>query len=199
MMKRIQTLGLIALLLLSILIVSTSQAQADPAAQRVSPDAPSETAQFAPLIGDWVIQDYQRDANGDWQPGAGADWRFYWILDGHAIQDDWIAPGRASEAPESGRQYGTNIRIYNPKQDRWEMAWASSKGQKVDTFTATRTDQGILMEGVFAGNPSRILFHDLRENRFSWNLRVADAEGQWQEVYRIEGTRRGTTDQENAQ
>ncbi len=38
------------------------------------------------------------------------------------------------------------------------MAWASVKGQKVDTFTAVEQDRQIIMSGLFNGQNSRITF-----------------------------------------
>lgn len=91
--------------------------------------------------------------------------------------------------PKGGRQFGTNIRIFNPAEQRWEMAWASSKGQKVDTFTATENDGQIIMTGQFNGNTSRITFFDFKADSFDWKLEYQPADKTWLEVYRIKGVR----------
>jgi len=141
------------------------------------------------LLGHWQIEDSSPDVEGIWQPGPGASWHFYPILNGHAVQDDWISPPLNQPAPASGRQYGTNIRIYNPKKSQWEMAWASSKGQQVDTFVATETGATIIMTGLFNGQNSRITFFAITENTFSWKLEIKQPSGHWSEVYRIKASR----------
>lgn len=141
------------------------------------------------LLGHWDIKDQSKDAQGQWQDGQGAQWHFYPILNGHAVQDDWIAPPLDVAEPENGRQYGTNIRIFNPQENRWEMAWASVKGQKVDTFTAVEKDETIIMSGQFNGNTSRITFYDIKANSFAWKLEFQQADFTWVEVYRIQGKR----------
>lgn len=143
------------------------------------------------LLGHWQIKDSTLNPQGEWQVGQGASWHFYTILNGHAIQDDWIAPPLSQAEPAGGRQYGTNIRIYNPKENRWEMAWASVKGQKVDTFIAVEHEGKIIMTGDFNGQPSRITFYDIKANSFAWKLEFqqADDTSSWTEVYRITGTR----------
>lgn len=42
------------------------------------------------LLGHWAITDSTLDKQGQWQKGLGASWHFYPILNGHAVQDDWI-------------------------------------------------------------------------------------------------------------
>ena len=150
--------------------------------------APAETAQFGQLVGNWRIRDYGLDAEGNWQEGNGADWNFYWILDGTAIQDDWIAPSLDTEAPPQGRQYGTNIRIYNPAEKRWEMAWMANTGAKVDTFTAVMEDGALVMRGDYTGKPTRIQFFDITAQRFSWKMEQ-QTDSEWKTVYRIEAIR----------
>jgi len=141
------------------------------------------------LLGEWEITDSSLNQQGQWQAGNGASWHFYPILNGQAVQDDWIAPALDQPEPEAGRQYGTNIRIFNPKETRWEMAWASVKGQKVDTFTAIETDDAIIMSGLFNGNTSRITFFDIQANSFAWKLELQQPDKTWLEVYRIKGKR----------
>lgn len=143
------------------------------------------------LLGHWVISDSTRDASGVWQDGVGASWHFYPILNGHAVQDDWISPALSVPSSSGSRQYGTNIRIYNPKKQRWEMAWASVKGQQVDTFVATETDSAIIMTGQFNGQQSKITFYDIKVNSFLWKLEFQQAQtDSWSEVYRIEAIRK---------
>ncbi|MCJ8268158.1 MAG: hypothetical protein MJK04_02035 [Psychrosphaera sp.] len=158
--------------------------------QKQSEKAPAQTSQLAGLIGNWKIDDYFLNKEGKWVFAGGAQWKFYWILGGTAIQDDWIAPAPDKPAPKAGRQYGTNIRIFNPKLKRWEMAWASNTGGKIDTFNAVAQGESVVMSGFFNGADSRITFYDIKKDRFSWKLeqQIKDS-GKFKEIYRIKGSR----------
>lgn len=144
---------------------------------------------FAQLVGKWKIADQSLTKDGKWQAGNGADWNFYSILNGAAIQDDWISPSLSQPEPETGRQFGTNVRIYNAKKKQWEMAWASNTGQKIDTFTAVEKNGSIIMQGVFGGANTKITFYDIKTKRFSWKMERQTDKDTWLEIYRIEGTR----------
>lgn len=149
-----------------------------------------ESSDMKKLLGHWKIKDSSKDAQGQWQEGQGASWHFYPILNGHAVQDDWISPGLDEVEPETGRQYGTNIRIFNPKENRWEMAWASISGKKVDTFRAQEVDNKIIMTGLYNGRSSKITFFNIQAKSFDWKLEYQQAENNvWLEVYRISATR----------
>ena len=154
-MKRISSLNnqrnIWVLALLCCLCLSRAGATDSINVQQQSASAPPATSQFGRLVGKWKIRDFAPGADGSWNELGGADWNFYWILGGAAIQDDWISPGMDSPAPVAGRQFGTNIRIYNPKLERWEMAWASNTGAKVDTFLATHEDGSLVMKGLYNG------------------------------------------------
>ncbi|NQZ06592.1 MAG: hypothetical protein HRT35_05455 [Algicola sp.] len=158
--------------------------------QQLSAKAPAQTSQLTGLIGNWKIDDHFLDKDGKWQPAGGAQWKFYWILGGTAIQDDWISPALDKPAPKAGRQFGTNIRIYNPKLKRWEMAWASNTGGKIDTFNAVAEGESVVMSGFFNGADSRITFYDIKPQSFAWKLEQQDKEsGKFKEIYRIKGER----------
>ena len=167
------------LLVLGILLLpNVSQANEDPA-----PDA------FNKLIGEWAIEDSMLNKEGKWVSGPGADWSFYKILNGAAIQDDWISPSMDSPEPKQGRQYGTNVRIYNPQEKRWEMLWASNTGKKLEGFVATADGSKIVMRGDYNGADTRITFYAIEEQSFAWKMeRIIDE--QWKEIYRIKGVRK---------
>ena len=158
--------------------------------QQQSPHASAQTSQFGQLVGDWKIKDYSLNPQGKWLEGNGANWNFYWILGGTAIQDDWISPSLDKPEPDKGRQYGTNIRIYNPKQGQWDMAWASNSGAKIDTFSAREKNRQLIMRGLFNGRDSKITFFDITATHFSWKLEQKNvSSGEWSKVYRIEASR----------
>lgn len=159
----------------------------------LNPNAPPETAQFGQLVGIWDITDETIQSDGSWQAGEGAEWIWYYILDGHAIQDDWIAPPRYGPTRDDTlRQHGTNLRIYDPVAQRWDLAWISNTDKKLSTFTATaQGDSALVMRGIHAsGNDARVTFFDITDTRFEWKLEFAQEDGSWREVYRIHAMRR---------
>jgi hypothetical protein len=158
----------------------------------INPLAPPETKQYAPLLGNWKITDFSLDREGKWQAGSGADWNWYTILNGHAIQDDWIQPSLDQEIEAGKRQYGTNIRIYNSKNNKWNQIWTSIGNRKFDQFTANEKSGAIVMRGFYAGNESRITFFNMQANSFDWKMEFQSKEDKsiWKEVYRIQGKRK---------
>ena len=161
--------------------------------EKFNSSAPEQTKQFVSMLGEWKISDSSLGKDGKWTAGYGADWNWYTILDGNAIQDDWIQPSLNIKLKDkSKRQFGTNIRIYNPKKNQWEMAWASNGGKKVDTFTAVGIDGKVVMSGFYAGNNTRITFYDMKKNTFEWKMEIQSKEDKtvWKEIYRIHGDRK---------
>ncbi|MCW8876538.1 MAG: hypothetical protein OQJ89_01680 [Kangiellaceae bacterium] len=160
-------------------------------------DKSNPLGSFKSLIGEWSIKDFSLSKEGKWQPAGGADWNFYPILNGAAIQDDWISPAMDKPAPKSGRQLGTNIRIFNQKTNEWQMAWIANTGQKVETFKAIELDGKIVMLGKYQGNDTRITFFDITESTFSWTMEVSSKSGSdekvqpsWKVVYKIEASKK---------
>jgi hypothetical protein len=157
----------------------------------LTPSAPPETAQFGQLVGIWDITDETLQQDGTWQTGEGAEWIWYYTLDGYAIQDDWIAPPRSVPTSETPRQYGTNLRIYNPAAQQWDLTWISNTDRKLSTFTATEEGSTLVMRGTHAsGNDARITFFDMTNTTFEWKLAFGQDDGSWLEVYRIHAVRR---------
>ncbi len=156
-----------------------------------NPKAPPETAQFGRLVGSWDIADETLGTDGEWTQGQGAEWHWYYALDGWAIQDDWIAPALSVEVPDSAqRQFGTNLRIYNPKEARWELAWTNNLGPTIAEFTAHAVDSSLVMESKGSGPVSRITFFAMTDSTFEWKMERQLSDTNWTEVYRIHGRRR---------
>ncbi len=169
---------------------NSSSSQWEPRVSSLHLDAPPETYHFGQFVGSWSIQDETLQADGSWLEGEEAEWIWYYILDGFAIQDDWIAPARHLPAGENGRQYGTNLRIYNPQTDAWELAWLSNTGKTVDVYDATGTAEEVIMTRTLPnGRGQRITFFDITPSSFEWKMEVEQPDTTWQEVYRIHATR----------
>lgn len=161
-----------------------------------NPEAPPETADgFGRLVGVWDVAMSTRGEDGSWPetPNVRAEWRFEYALDGWAIQDHWTSPP-PEEPVEGVRQRGTNIRIYDPEAEHWDVGWISNTQQKLSTLEAVVEDGRIVMTGAHAsGRPSRVTFHDITDDSFDWRLElqgVGEDPEAWTELARIRAERR---------
>jgi len=170
-----------------LLASSTAFAQASQR-QMMHPDAPPETALLSQLFGDWDAYSVSRNQDGTWSSDTThAEWRWYAILDGHAIQDDWIKFETAEDSAPVPKVTGTNIRIYNPKTAQWNMAWIDSNNRNLATFTAENVDNTVVMSGKNAtGRDVRIIFYDISADEFHWRQEWTFDDGEnWLVVAKI--------------
>lgn len=160
----------------------------------VADGAPAELSHWAKLIGEWSTAEEGLAPDGsEWQSSNGADWNFYWSFDGWGIRDDYTSPPMSEAVDdESKRQRGTNLRIFNTTTEQWVMTWLTPLSTQPQNFTATSTDEQIVMLSDTA-NPQgffgRITFFDMKDTSFEWKLEWSKDKEQWMEVYRIHGSR----------
>ena len=197
-------LAVLLLLPLALLLAPAANAapQGEPASAAAfdpgtrNADAPDEVMLFGRLAGAWDVEQWiiQNDGSFPEEP-VSALWTFEWIHDGRAIRDEWISPAPDDPPGEDGRQLGTGLRVYDPSEDRWEMAWISTTQPFVSTFEARPEGEGgIVMTGEHpTGHASRTTFHDVKEDSFRWKLELqglGDDPDAWIEVARIEAKRK---------
>lgn len=134
---------------------------------KLNPEAPPETAQFAFIVGEWdcVTRFMKPDGNG-YSEGR-AKWTGYFILDGWAIQDDWL-----SFLPNGAKGLGTNIRSFNPQTGHWDNRWLSSGNLQWKYFSAEKVGDTMVMtgEGEDARGPfvDRNIFYDIGADQWKW-------------------------------
>ncbi len=124
---------------------------------------------FKELIGTWECKAISRSNDGSWKKDTvTATWIWTSILNDEAIQDVFyagVSPGNIKSSTFSG----INIRIYNPKEEKWNMAWFDTNNRKIATFTAVGKKDTILMEGINAsGRPVKNIFSDITSSNFTW-------------------------------
>lgn len=157
-------------------------------ANQIHPDAPRETLTLARLFGIWDAFQVKRNRDGGWSADTThAEWHWYPILDGHAVQDDWISLGPDTGSTESRQVVGTNIRIYNAEEKQWHMAWIDKTNRRLAIFTATHDGDMIVMNGNNAnGRKVRNTFFDISGLSFRWKQEWTFDQGEtWVEVARI--------------
>lgn len=157
--------------------------------------APTELAHWGKLVGQWsTTEEGLRPDGSGWDPSLGADWNFFWAFDGWGIQDEYFSPPLSDVLEdESTRQRGINLRIYNPAEKKWILTWLTIASTKPATFTATSSDEEIVMLADVVnpqGFHSRITFFDITATKFEWKLEWSKDQESWTEVYRIHGTRK---------
>ena len=157
-----------------------STAKLDPSQERTSLNvsAPPETELLGQLVGKWKVTGESRDRQGNWfSRNRYEEWHWYYILDGHALQDDFISILRAADRTDSTTVYGTNIRIYKAETSQWQMAWIHHNTNTVITFTATNEGNEVIMRRTNdQGINIRNTFFDMMANSFEWRQEWAIGE-----------------------
>lgn len=149
-------------------------------------------AQFGRYIGDWDIADEGLQQDGTtWLPGNGARWNFTCVGDGIAVQDFWM-PNGAESGPAPG--VGTNLRIYDPDNNRWEIAWTATQSKGFTHIQAEADEAGnVNMHFVSPEQnpPRRITFFSPTEEGWNWVMEMSFDSGEtWTPVYKITATPR---------
>ena len=128
---------------------------------------------FGRFVGEWDFDWVAYDRDGEQSSAERGEWIFDWVLEGRAVQDVWIVPAR---------EYGTTIRVYDPRLDVWLVTWHGPVNGARRTFVARRSGDEIVQEGrTERGHPMRWIFSEIAEDSFSWRSVVSeDGERAWQ-------------------
>ena len=131
-----------------------------------NPDAPDQIGDYAELIGTHQCSSAQRAPDETFPDPIQAKWRFKYIFDGHAVQDEtWKEDGT----------YTSSIRQYNPDSSAWMVTYfASGPGApSPPTWQGSRDGNEIVLrrsqkspnglDGI-----SRLTFSNISEGGFEW-------------------------------
>jgi hypothetical protein len=84
--------------------------------------------------------------------------------------------------------------MYNPKTEKWDVAWTATGAPGFSHITAEQDEAGnIVMEYVdpIPNPPRRITFFPPTDEGWNWKLEQSfDGEKSWVEIYRIKATKR---------
>ncbi len=134
---------------------------------KLNPEAPPETAQFAFMVGEWDCKTRFMKPDGSGYGEGRAKWTAYFILDGWALQDEWI-----SSLPNGGKAHGTNIRSFNPETRQWDNRWLSSGNLQWKYFSAEKVGDTMVMtgEGRDGRGPfvDRNVFYEITADHWKW-------------------------------
>jgi hypothetical protein len=153
----------------------------------LNPAAPPETEILGQLAGMWNAEQTILNRDGAWGEPKYSKWKWYYILDGQAIQDDWIA----LDSLNNEQVIGTNICIFNPEENKWHMAWIDKTNRRLAAFTARNKEATVIMDGTNAqGRHIRNTFFNILENEFDWNQEWTFDDGNsWVIVTKIHAVR----------
>ncbi len=161
------------LLSLAILFTATTYAQYDYEASidfpfgKPNPEAPEQIKDFEAMIGECHCKSTTRNQDGTWSEAEDIIWRWKYIMNGMAIQDETL---------KADKSHSGSIRQFIADSSKWYVHWYSSKTPTtvLPTWEGKKTDNGTIvlykdqkapngMEGFF-----RLTFYDIRKSGYKW-------------------------------
>ncbi|MEM7037148.1 MAG: hypothetical protein AAF570_09235 [Bacteroidota bacterium] len=131
-----------------------------------NPDAPAAIRQFSPMIGTCDCESKRRKKDGEWEAAVPMTWRFKYILNGHAVQDEvWEAD-----------RYATSIRQYESDSARWVITYFSDPGVTAQpgVWTGGRQGDSLVFRKPYTPpngmqGASTLIFHQMTDAGFHWD------------------------------
>ena len=156
-------------------------------------NAPAALSQFAFLIGSWRCDAKVKLDDGEWQIFE-ATWLGRFILDGHAIADEYRMTGPTGELIV----FGMNLRSYDAAKRTWNVKWLNAlAGTWTDLVTeehggARFDDQTIIYtfrEPVATHTYTRAIYTNISQSHFTWRGEKSDDRRAWSEFMVVEAYR----------
>ena len=135
-----------------------------------APDVADDMMVFGRLVGSWDIA-YTAYLDSGKTLTATCEWNWAWVLDGRAVQDVWVCPSRAERKrnPKPGGEWGTTVRMYDPKRDVWKVVFVGPAYANMNTLTAHAQGAVIVQDGTGGdGQPVHWNFTDITPTSFRW-------------------------------
>lgn len=156
-------------------------------AQETKINAQTDIHSFNELIGTWKCRGLSRNKDGNWKTDTTkATWVWFHLFEGNAVQDIFYGGVNPAQI-DTASNGGTNIRIYNEKEQRWNMAWFDTNNRKIEVFTAVGDTDKIVMDGINAkGRHIQNYFTEISNDSFTWTQYWTFDEGKtWVDVAKI--------------
>ena len=140
---------------------------------------PKEYDYFGQFVGEWDFE-WIDNHNTDKERHVKGEWIFSWTLEGTAIQDVFICPSRDVRLinPQADSEYGTTIRIYNPKKQAWDIFYGC-RGEAT-ILMATKEENTIVLTCLNTGNEEikmKWVFSDITKISFHWRNEMSSDYG----------------------
>lgn len=141
----------------------------------MSETTPVQTAEFGRLVGTWQCDVHTRRADGGWeQRAAGAKWRWFYVLGGHAVQDIW-EPEHIPGSDDNVR--GTNLRIYDPQKRVWRVVWIDSMRRAFELYEGGSADGEIVLTREAESHIAKVRFYNIAVDAFDWAHEISPGRG----------------------
>ncbi|SRR5216684_3211085 len=130
------------------------------------PEYKDKLATFGQFVGVWTFDGVEYHDDGT-RPTDKGELHFQWVLQGRAIQDVWIETERSDARPNV---FGTTIRFYDPKTDRWLATWVDPVNVAVQPLVGRTVGSEIVLEGTTKdAGKIRWIFSDIKPDSFRWH------------------------------
>ena len=143
---------------------------------QANPKAPKQLNDFAPMIGLCDCLSERRNQDGTWPEPIKMIWKFKYIMNGMAIQDETFKEDEINSG---------SIRQFNLDSLKWYVHYYTSNAAspKLSSWEGGKeNDEIILLMPQKAPNGmdgfSRLTFYDINENGFKWMGEWIDTAGQ---------------------
>ena len=139
---------------------------------------PSEHDFYGQLIGEWDILWIENEGTEKERKVIG-EWLFVRTLEGMAIQDLFIVPSRAEREinPQPDAEYGTTVRIYNPKTYNWDIYYGcTGNAYRLEA----KIEGSLLVQTELSQGKLKWIFSNIMEDSFKWERSVCNENGIWE-------------------
>ena len=149
---------------------------------------------FGFLIGNWDVDAVLYDEKGHTDKRKG-EVHASWVLEGRAMQDVFIFPGRAdrsSGVPVHGDRYATTIRTYDRTLKAWRVNFINPAAAETSAqLIARRMGNGVEMEGTLSdGTRIRWRYINVNNTSFHYLAEKLNRDGRsWRLYLELFGTR----------
>lgn len=133
---------------------------------KINPEAPQELADYVPLIGTCDCVSTLRNQDGSWADPENIVWKWKYIMDGTAVQDETYKPDGSHSGSirqfiaDSSKWY---VHYYSNKSPTTKLpAWEGGKrGDSIVLYREQKAPNG--MDGFY-----RITFSNINELGYNW-------------------------------
>lgn len=134
---------------------------------QLNPDAHERTGDFAPLIGISECTSVSRAPDGSWNPAVSMEWKFKYIMNGMAVQDETLK----ADGLHSG-----SIRQFNADSLKWYVHYYASSGAvpALPSWEGIKHEDGRIILYREQKSPNgldgyyRLTFYDINSEAFKW-------------------------------
>ncbi|MGD0985371.1 MAG: hypothetical protein ABSA65_16390 [Acidimicrobiales bacterium] len=124
---------------------------------------------FGQFVGSWDLEWIGRGPKSQREPMTG-ELYFGWVLEGRAVQDVWIVPGRgrARQADQHIGFHGSTVRFYDADLGVWRSTWIEPFKGVVRRFIGKPDGNDIVLVSNEETPQLRWRFTQITETSFVW-------------------------------